>query len=342
MSFPSRSKSDQWNRASLEGSSWNESAADYIRRLISRINAEFLALLLQYERFSRARIYFVELRCERAYAIRATVKEDWYSMRPREKRELDILKRENLQESVTRASRAFITSLGKPTLVAVLIIGMTPLLAGEPDPFAPLPSADPKIRVVAFGDSLMDAGIYSPVAESTFGGGRFTTNPGTIFAQEVARHYGDILTPACVGGFGVPLSWAGGLDYARGGSRVALQPGLCHAPAGTPNADFAEETTIPVKDQVASYLSAHGRFTSSTTVLQAARAIKRATGKLPEELTTDLDAKSCDRGRIMPLGADATRAGGILLGVEAPMVRDGRHALRGKNGFSRRRGSHRQ
>ena len=42
------------------------------------------------------------------------------------------------------------------------------------------------------------------------------------------------------------------------------------------------------------------------------------------------------------VGADATRAGGILLGVEALIVRDGRHALRGKNGFSRRRGSHRQ
>lgn len=43
-----------------------------------------------------------------------------------------------------------------------------------------------RLEVVVFGDSLADAGTYSPVAEAKFGGGRFTTNPGLNFMQAVA------------------------------------------------------------------------------------------------------------------------------------------------------------
>jgi phospholipase/lecithinase/hemolysin len=124
-----------------------------------------------------------------------------------------------------------------------------------------------RLQVVAFGDSLLDAGTYSPFASVTFGGGRFTTNPGRNFTQDVALHYGDKLTPAFLGGFGLPLFPTGGLDYAQGGSRVALQPGIGHAPPGTKNAAFAEATTIPVKDQVSAYLWDHKRFTSNQLVL---------------------------------------------------------------------------
>ena len=38
-----------------------------------------------------------------------------------------------------------------------------------------------KREVVVIGDSLLDAGTYSPSAEAMFGGGRFTTNPGPEF-----------------------------------------------------------------------------------------------------------------------------------------------------------------
>ncbi len=124
-----------------------------------------------------------------------------------------------------------------------------------------------RLQVVAFGDSLLDAGTYSLFAEPTFGGGRFTTNPGLNFTQDVALHYGDTLTPAFLGGFGRPLFPAGGLDYAQGGSRVTMQPGIYHAPVGTTNADFALQTTIPVQDQVTKYLSAYRSFTSGQLVL---------------------------------------------------------------------------
>jgi phospholipase/lecithinase/hemolysin len=146
----------------------------------------------------------------------------------------------------------------KAALIAMLVFNFIPLRASL---------GAGRLQVVAFGDSLLDAGTYSLFAKATFGGGRFTTNPGLNFTQDVALHYGDRLTPAFLGGFGLPLFPAGGLDYAQGGSRVTLQPGIGHAPPGTPDADFAEATTVPVADQVNAYLLAHGRFTSDQLVL---------------------------------------------------------------------------
>jgi len=124
-----------------------------------------------------------------------------------------------------------------------------------------------KLNVVVFGDSLVDAGTYSPVAELTFGGGRFTTNPGLNFSQKVALSYGSVLTPAFVGGFSLPLFPAGGLDYAEGGSRVTMQPGVNHAVGGTLKAEFEEQTTIPIKDQVAEFLKTHKRFSPDQLIL---------------------------------------------------------------------------
>jgi phospholipase/lecithinase/hemolysin len=124
-----------------------------------------------------------------------------------------------------------------------------------------------RLDVVVFGDSLLDAGTYSPVAEPTLGGGRFTTNPGLNFTQEVALSHGSILTPAFIGGFGLPLIPAAGLNYAQGGSRVTMQPGIDHAAAGSVNADFEEETTIPITDQVAEFLKAHKRFRAEQLIL---------------------------------------------------------------------------
>jgi phospholipase/lecithinase/hemolysin len=123
-----------------------------------------------------------------------------------------------------------------------------------------LPPGGVSLQVVSFGDSLSDVGTYSPFASEKFGGGRFTTNPGMIWTQLVAQYYGDNLEPAFVGGFGQPLGPAGGLAFGQGGSRVTLQPGVGHAPAGTPNADFAAATTIPVAQQVDEYLSMYGSF----------------------------------------------------------------------------------
>ena len=57
------------------------------------------------------------------------------------------------------------------------------------------PPSGVKMQVVSFGDSLSDAGTYSQI-KLGFGGGRFTTNPGQGWTQNVAQYYGDTLQPA--------------------------------------------------------------------------------------------------------------------------------------------------
>jgi phospholipase/lecithinase/hemolysin len=123
------------------------------------------------------------------------------------------------------------------------------------------PAGGVKLQVVSFGDSLSDVGTYAPVIQASFGGGRFTTNPGEVWAQKVAEYYGGTLTAACVGGFGQPLVATGGFGYAQGGSDVVN----AHGPGWAPNNMAA--TTVPVVTQVANYLSAHASFNSNQLVL---------------------------------------------------------------------------
>ncbi|MFP3565578.1 SGNH/GDSL hydrolase family protein [Paraburkholderia sp. SIMBA_030] len=123
------------------------------------------------------------------------------------------------------------------------------------------PAGGVKLQVVSFGDSLSDVGTYAPVIQASFGGGRFTTNPGEVWTQKVAEYYGDTLTAAYVGGFGKPLVATGGYGYAQGGSDVVNVQGEGWAP------NSMAATTVPVVTQVANYLSAHTSFNSNQLVL---------------------------------------------------------------------------
>jgi len=123
------------------------------------------------------------------------------------------------------------------------------------------PAGGVKLQVVSFGDSLSDVGTYAPVIQASFGGGRFTTNPGEVWTQKVAEYYGGTLTPAYVGGFGQPLAAAGGYGYAQGGSDVVNAQGQGWAP------NNMAATTVPVVTQVANYLSAHTSFNANQLVL---------------------------------------------------------------------------
>jgi outer membrane lipase/esterase len=98
-------------------------------------------------------------------------------------------------------------------------------------------------NIYVFGDSLSDAGYYRgflaslglPAAQM----GRFSTNPGPIWAEILGQYYlGAPVTP----------SNAGGTDYAQGGARVALTPGI--TPPG--------QAERPISTQVSEYLSSHG------------------------------------------------------------------------------------
>ena len=101
--------------------------------------------------------------------------------------------------------------------------------------FSTAASATQFSKVVVFGDSLSDAGNISlatnPAIQPPL---EFTTNPGQVAVQGIARDYGYVLGP----------SLAGGTDYAWGGAGV-----LTNSP-GTPAA-------VPtITNQVNAYLAA--------------------------------------------------------------------------------------
>ena len=137
------------------------------------------------------------------------------------------------------------------------------------------------LQIVSFGDSLSDVGTYAPLA-SAVGGGRFTTNPGQVWTQNVAQYYGDTLSAAYTIDITHKLSAQSGLGYAEGGATVAT-------PAN--QSDFLTEVIgnveMPVNQQVSSYLAAHGSFNSNQLVLVWAGAndVLRA-GPLPAAAPT--------------------------------------------------------
>lgn len=98
-------------------------------------------------------------------------------------------------------------------------------------------SAGDYSSTIFFGDSLTDSGTFRSVVPT---GGKFTTNPGTVWAENVAAAYGKTATPAV----------SGGTDYAVGGARVSQLPGV---PATAPTA-----TATPVRTQITNYLASTG------------------------------------------------------------------------------------
>jgi phospholipase/lecithinase/hemolysin len=146
---------------------------------------------------------------------------------------------------------------------------------------AATPAGGVNLQIVSFGDSLSDVGTYAPLA-SAVGGGRFTTNPGQVWTQNVAQYYGDTLKAAYTIDITHKLTAQGGLGYAEGGATVAT-------PANQSNflTDVIGNIEMPVNQQVSSYLAAHGRFNANQLVLVWAGAndVLRA-GQLPAAAPT--------------------------------------------------------
>ena len=161
-------------------------------------------------------------------------------------------------------------------------------------------------RVIAFGDSLTDGGTYTvwasfaasgqqrfdpatplPSLESaSIWGGKFTTNPGKVWVEHLAASYGYAIKPAMLMGGTQPsanllqLGCSTCTNYAQGGSRVALQPGIGNrgTAAGASNYDrtsaFNAASTIPVKEQIDIHLGSpgEGKFKAGDLVLVFAGA----------------------------------------------------------------------
>ena len=115
----------------------------------------------------------------------------------------------------------------------------------------------PVEEAVFFGDSLTDAGTF---------GVRFTTASGLIWAQLMAKSYGQSTQPnehldsfsgAFKGNHGKP--GPGGLNYAEGGARVALPfSNISDDPEGTP---------ISATVQLQHFLTQYGAFKPNQIVL---------------------------------------------------------------------------
>lgn len=123
------------------------------------------------------------------------------------------------------------------------------------------PAGGIKLQVVSFGDSLSDVGTYAPIASGA-NGGRFTTNPGQVWTQNIAQYYGDTLTPAFTISLTHALSASTGRGYAEGGSTVAT-------PAIDQDflLDLIGNVEMPMTDQVTAYLQSNGSFNANQLVL---------------------------------------------------------------------------
>ncbi|WP_118180163.1 SGNH/GDSL hydrolase family protein [Paraburkholderia phosphatilytica] len=157
------------------------------------------------------------------------------------------------------------TKPGARTAISAVLIALLTSCGGGGHSSSSSSSSTPAggihLQVVSFGDSLSDVGTYAPLA-SAVGGGRFTTNPGQVWDQDVAQYYGDTLTAAFTIDVGHELSAQSGLGYAEGGSTVAT-------PANQYQflTDVIGNVEMPVNQQLSSYLSAHGSFNSNQLVL---------------------------------------------------------------------------
>jgi len=87
-----------------------------------------------------------------------------------------------------------------------------------------------------FGDSLSDAGNFA--SQLPPGTGKFTTNPGPVSSEVLAQRFGFAAMPSTLGG----------TNYAYGGARAALLPGVVDSP-------LSPMSAVPVVSQVTQYLA---------------------------------------------------------------------------------------
>src|SRR3546814_6491592 len=107
---------------------------------------------------------------------------------------------------IKKTGRSTRSSIRKPLrtlLAAALALAAAPALAQE-SPFS---------QTVFFGDSLTDSGHFRPVLIQLVGPngaliGKFTTNPGLVWSEYLADHYGTAATS----------DNQGGSNYAVGGA----------------------------------------------------------------------------------------------------------------------------
>ncbi|GAB2523728.1 autotransporter domain-containing protein [Lysobacter humi (ex Lee et al. 2017)] len=127
----------------------------------------------------------------------------------------------------------------RTALAAALALAAAPAFAQQ----------SPYTQTVFFGDSLTDAGAFRPALIQQGGPqaaslGRFTTNPGLVYAELIAEYYGTAANPYY--GANGSVQNAAGTNFAVGGARVGT---TAASPFGA----------VPsLQTQVNAYLAANG------------------------------------------------------------------------------------
>ena len=85
-------------------------------------------------------------------------------------------------------------------MAAAIALAALPAMAGE----------SPYSKAVFFGDSLTDAGYFRPLLDPGVQPvtGQFTTNPGWVWAQQVANYYGLNGVPTATARVATTTPWA--------------------------------------------------------------------------------------------------------------------------------------
>lgn len=175
----------------------------------------------------------------------------------------------------------------KPRAVSVALVFALFVSACNDDGYTskvnpPPASTQTVTQVVAFGDSLSDAGTYNPTTADTNpandspSGLTFSTKPGTTYAVYVAGAYGLTLLPnqqvnfGVVGNGGVVME-LGGLDYAEGGARIDVDAAnggvVMQTIPGVGTLPVQMATSRSIRTQIDDYLSEHGSFSDNQLIL---------------------------------------------------------------------------
>ncbi len=173
-----------------------------------------------------------------------------------------------------------------PTLFAAALLASA---CGGGDPYVPgsgSPSGAPTTKgsftsVVSFGDSLSDAGTYTPATSAhgdgtpPYFGGKLTTNSATstIWVENVSSARGLVITPAEVGFAGQSVQCPAAANpalaatctaYGQAGSRVTDPNGARHTDPAT---GALRALTVPIKTQIANHLARFTNFKPTDLVL---------------------------------------------------------------------------
>ncbi|KAB7565611.1 hypothetical protein D8B34_21460 [Verminephrobacter eiseniae] len=134
-------------------------------------------------------------------------------------------------------------------------------------------AGDPRMPVrgiTVFGDSSSDVGTYADATGDPRNPGKFTVNPGKLWVENIAEHYGLALTPYralsldkdASSGAGTEPGRArilGGNGYAEGGARVLQRP----MQSGVGN----NAIVLSVTEQLDAHLSKNGKFAPNHLVI---------------------------------------------------------------------------